>query len=281
MSSHRHSEDKFVSFDGLVLFHQRWIPDGSERAVVTILHGLGEHSSRYAHVAQALVDSRFAVHAMDHRGHGRSEGSRCFVKSYGDLMRDISQYRALVESEHAGQPHFVLGHSMGGNLALSHALDHQDGLAGLILSAPALRVGDDFTAGQLKVFALLGRYLPRVRPQALNSNAISRDPAVVAAYRADPLVFAGKISAGLGWALIAAMDTFPPRYKTLRIPTLLMHGTADTLTNIEGTRELERGATDSALTAHYYDGLFHEVFNEPEQLLVLADLTAWLESVLS
>ncbi len=280
MSAAVHNEAFFTSSDGLSLYRQSWLPHGEPRAVVTILHGLGEHSGRYAHVATALVDAEYAVHAMDHRGHGKSDGKRAYLKSYDELMTDLVQFRGLIEPEHPGKPLVLFGHSMGGNLAVGHALDHQAGLAGLVLSGPALKVGDDFSAIQLKIFGLMGKLLPGFRPQALSADSISRDPAVVAAYRNDPLVFTGKITAGLGAALIDAMGTFPARYNEFRLPLLLMHGTEDKLTNIDGTRELESAATNATVTAHYYDGLFHEIFNEPEQQQVIGDLLAWLDATL-
>ncbi len=243
-----------------------------------LVHGLGEHSGRYAHVADRLTASGYAVHALDHRGHGKSEGKRVYVKSYDEFMADLIQFRALVERSHPGLPVVALGHSMGGNLVMGHVLDHQDGLAGVVLSGPALKVGDELSPAKITIFKAVAKVAPGLRPEGLDAEAISRDPAVVAAYQADPLVFTGKISAGLGAALLDAMDTFPARYASLSLPILLLHGSEDRLTNIEGTRELEREATNAAVTAHYYDGLYHEVFNEPEQDRVLDDLVAWLDA---
>ena len=273
-----HHEGTFTSYDGLTLFQQSWLPDGEPRGVVMIVHGLGEHSGRYAHVAERLTASGYAVHALDHRGHGNSEGKRVYVKSYDEFMADLIQFRALVERQHPGVPLFPLGHSMGGNLVMGHVLDQQDGLAGMVLSGPALRAGDELSPAKVTIFKAVARVAPGLRPEGLDAEAISRDPAVVAAYQADPLVFTGKISAGLGAALLNAMDGFPARYTELSLPILLMHGTEDRLTNIEGTRELERLATNADVTAHYYDGLYHEVFNEPEQDEVLGDLVSWLDA---
>ena len=274
----QHTDGTFRAFDGETIFHQAWLPDGSPRAVVLLVHGLGEHSGRYVHVADALVDAGYAVHALDHRGHGKSSGARAFVRSFDEFLRDLHQFRGLVEREHAGTPLFVLGHSMGGTIAMEYVLGNQDGIAGLVLSGPALQVGDDFSRVQLGVLGLIAKVAPRLRPQGLSADAISRDPAVVTAYRNDPLVHTGKISAGLGAALIGAMQSFPDRYDELRLPILVLHGTDDQLADVAGSRELEAMATGADLTAHYYDGLYHEVFNEPEQDRVLADLTAWLDA---
>ena len=275
----RHGESTFGTTDGLTLYRQWWIPEAEPTAVVMVFHGLGEHSGRYGHVAEALNAAGYAVHAVDHRGHGKSEGKPVFVKSYGEFMSDLVLFRDLVETAHPGLPLFVLGHSMGGNLAVGHTLAHQDGLAGLALSGPALKVGDDITPIQVKLIGVLGRIVPGFRPQALDASSISRDPAVVDAYRNDPLVYTGKMSAGIGWALIERMEQFPSQYGELRLPVLLQHGTADQLANVEGSRELERLATNATVTSHYYEGLYHEIYTEPEQQTVLADLVAWLGTI--
>jgi lysophospholipase len=275
----QHDEGTFTAFDGLSLYRQAWLPDGDPKAVVLLVHGLGEHSGRYAHVAASLVDAGYAVHALDHRGHGKSDGKRVFVKSYDEFQRDLVQFRGLVEERHAGLPLVVLGHSMGGNLAVGHALDHQGGLRGLALSGAALQPGSSLSPAKIKLAMLVGKIAPGVRPEALSADAISRDPAVVAAYRNDPLVFTGKISAGLAAALLGAMQRFPGRYPELRLPVLVQHGTEDQLADIAGSRALEAGAVNATVTSHYYDGLYHEIFNEPEQAAVLADTIAWLDSV--
>ncbi len=277
----RHTEGTLTSADGLGLFHQSWLPDGDGRALVLLVHGLGEHSGRYAHVARTLVDTGYAVHALDHRGHGRSEGKRAFVKSYDEFMDDLMLFRRHVESQHPGLPLIVLGHSMGGNLAVGHVLDHQAGVSGLALSGAALQVGDDLSPTQIKIFRAIAKVAPGFRPQGLSADAISRDPSVVSAYRNDPLVFTGKISAGLGAALIGAMERFPARYSELTLPVLVMHGTDDQLADIAGSRALVAGATNADVTSHYYDGLYHEIFNEPEQDRVLADLVAWIGGVVA
>ena len=275
----QHTEGTFTSFDDLEIYHQAWLPDGDPVAVVMLVHGLGEHSGRYAHVALSLNDAHFAVHALDHRGHGKSEGKRTFVKSYDEFMTDLVQFRSSVEAQHPGVPLVVLGHSMGGNLAVGHVLDHQSGVAGLALSGAALQVGSDLTPTKLKMFRLIAKFAPGLRPEGLSADAISRDPAVVAAYRDDPLVFTGKISAGLGAALIDAMERFPARYAELTLPVLVMHGTEDQLASIDGSKALEAGAVNADVTAHYYEGLYHEIFNEPEQDQVLTDLMSWMNAI--
>jgi alpha-beta hydrolase superfamily lysophospholipase len=275
----RHAEATFTSYDGHTIFHQSWLPDADPKAVVIVVHGLGEHSGRYAHVATRLVTAGYAVHALDHRGHGRSDGKRVYVKSYDELQRDLAQFRRIASEAHPDVPVVMLGHSMGGNLAMGHALEHHDGLRALALSGAALKVGDDFSPAQIKVFGLMAKVAPGFRPQGLDASAISRDPAVVEDYRNDPLVFTGKITAGLGSALIGAMQRFPGEYHSLELPVWIGHGTEDRLTNIDGSRELEAAAVNAGVTSHYYEGLYHEIFNEPERDDVLDDLVAWLDQV--
>ena len=275
----QHTEGTLTAFDGITIFHQAWLPDSDPIAVVMLIHGLGEHSGRYAHVADALTDAGIAVHALDHRGHGKSDGKRTFVKSYDEFMKDLVQFRAHVEAQHPGLPLILLGHSMGGNLAVGHTLDHQAGITGLALSGAALQVGSDLSPGKLKMFRLIAKVAPSFRPEGLSAKAISRDPAVVSAYQNDPLVFTGKISAGLGAALIDAIERFPARYGELTLPILVMHGTDDQLASVKGSRALEAAAVNADVNAHYYEGLYHEIFNEPEQDRVLADLVSWIRSV--
>ena len=277
----QHTEGRFTTSDGLSIYHQAWLPDGDPQAVVMLIHGLGEHSGRYAHVADTLTAAGYGVHALDHRGHGKSDGKRTFVKSYDEFMSDLVQFRALVEGEHPGVPLVVLDHSMGGNLAVGHTLDHQQGITGLALSGAALQVGSDLSPGKLRAFRIIAKIAPGFRPEGLSADAISRDPAVVTAYKNDPLVYTGKISAGLGAALIGAMGRFPTRYHELTLPIVVMHGTDDQLASIEGSEALAAAAVNAQVTTHFYDGLYHEIFNEPEQALVLADLVSWIDSVVS
>jgi lysophospholipase len=277
----QHGEGTFTAYDGTPIYHQSWAPDGAVddgvKAVIVLVHGLGEHSGRYQHVAETLVDAGYAVEALDHRGHGKSSGKRVFVKSYDDFMRDLTQFRRLVEAGHPGKPLVVLGHSMGGNLAMGHTLGHQDGIAALVLSGALLKVGDDVSPLQRKTLDAVARVAPGVRPMGLPADANSRDPDVVQRYVDDPLVHSGKITAGLIAALFGAIDGFAAQYPDLTIPIWIGHGTDDKLVEVAGSHELEAAAVNADVESHYYDGLYHEIFNEPEQDAVLADLVDWLD----
>jgi alpha-beta hydrolase superfamily lysophospholipase len=272
----RHLERDLPGAGGLRLFTQAWLPDADATRVVVIAHGLAEHGGRYAPLAARLVAQGCAVHAIDHRGHGRSPGRRANIGRFDDLVADL---RALVESsrqEHPGLPLTLLGHSMGGALALTFALRHPELLQDLVLSAPALNAGPDVPWAQLVAVKLLSRIAPNVGALTLPAAAISRDPEVVRAYERDPLVYRGSIPARTLAELVDAMDAFPAAVGRLRCPVLILHGSGDMLALLEHCRPLyERMGSDDR-TLRVYDGLYHEVFNEPERERVIGDLLEWL-----
>jgi alpha-beta hydrolase superfamily lysophospholipase len=169
----------------------------------------------------------------------------------------------------------LLGHSMGGQIALAYALDHQDDLAGLVLSAPAL-AGDVVPKPVVPLLRALGRVAPRLRPAGIDVTKISKDPAVVAAYQADRLVHHGKPTLALGLGIVGQFAVLPERARTLTVPLLLQHGSADALTDPAGTRLLADTAGSADKTVRWYEGLWHEIYNEPERARPLADLREWL-----
>lgn len=249
-------------------------PDIPPVGVVALVHGLGEHAGRYRHVIARLTDAGYIVIAPDHAGHGRSGGKRLGVNDFGDFVSDL--HRVIGAVQHDGLPLYVIGHSMGGAIALTYALDHPEELTGLVLSGPAVVPGDDLPPLMIKAAPVMGKLVPWLPATALPASAVSRDPAVVAAYEADPLVWHGKIPAGLGGALIGAMGSFPVRLPSLRVPTLALHGGADALANADGTRMIGQLGGGGDVTVKIYPDLYHEIFNEPEQDEVLDDVLAWL-----
>jgi alpha-beta hydrolase superfamily lysophospholipase len=254
-------------------------PETAPVGLILVTHGVAEHAGRYHHVAEVLVGLGLRVAIPDHRGHGRSGGKRLLVRDFSELTGDLETLRRLELVE--GRPTYLLGHSMGGEIALDYALDHQDVLAALVLSAPAVLPGDDISPVLMKVAKVIGKVVPGLPGQKLSSASVSRDPAVVAAYDADPLNYRGALPAGIGGAMLRTMDTFPSRLPSLRLPLLVLSGTADKLVNPEGAKLVDRLAGSSDKTLKMYDGLYHEVFNEPEKELVLGDLSDWLKAHLA
>ncbi|MFC5995705.1 alpha/beta hydrolase [Pseudonocardia hispaniensis] len=266
---------------GIHLFWQGWLPDNAidvpPTGVLLLCHGLGEHSGRYRNVVEALVPDRWAVYGLDHRGHGRSGGRRAHLDRYADWLADYETFRRHIVARHPGLPVFLLGHSMGGQIALAYALDHQDDLHGLVLSAPAL-ASDAVPKVAVPLLMLLAKVAPTLRPAGIDESKISKDPAVVAGYRADPLVHRGNPTLGLSSALFAQFGVLPERARALRIPLLLQHGTDDRLTDPEGSRRLAVTLGSADATFRFYDGLWHEIYNEPERERPLTDLREWLDA---
>ncbi|MCF8605667.1 lysophospholipase [Gordonia sp. HY442] len=241
--------------------------------VVVLAHGLGDHAGRYHHVAKEFTDLGYLVVAPDQAGHGRSGGKRLGVTDFSDFTADLD---TVINAVDVDGPRFLLGHSMGGAIALSYALDHQDRLDGLILTGPALVPGEDLPSILVKMAPALGKIVPWLPATALPASGVSRDPKVVAAYESDPLVWHGGIRAGLGGALIREMKTFPDRLPSLKLPLLILHGGADVLTNPDGSRMAARLAGSDDVTSTIYPGMFHEIFNEPEQDEILEAVTDWV-----
>ncbi|GEE00830.1 monoacylglycerol lipase [Gordonia spumicola] len=249
-------------------------PEGEPVGVVVVAHGLGEHGGRYHHVARAIADRGYLVVVPDHAGHGRSSGKRLGVTDFGDFVADLHSVIGVAASDR--RPRFLIGHSMGGAIALAYALDHPDMLDGLVLSGPAIVPGADLPPLMVKLAPILGKVAPWLPAAALPASGVSRDPKVVAAYEADPMVWHGKIPAGLGGALIGAMGDFPKRLGSLTMPTLVLHGGGDVLANPEGSRIVERLAGSDDLTVTILPGLYHEIFNEPEQDEVIGTVVDWI-----
>ena len=226
-------------------------------------------------VSDALTPDGWAVYGLDHRGHGRSGGRRAHLDRYDDWLTDFDTFRRHVVDRHPGLPVFLLGHSMGGQIALAYALDHQDDLAGLVLSAPAL-ASNAVPRAAVPVLRLLAKVAPTLRPAGIDGTKVSKDPAVVAAYQADPLVHQGNPTLGLSSALFAQFEVLPERARALRLPLLLQHGTADELTDPAGSRLLESTSGSPDQTVRWYEGLWHEIYNEPERERPLSDLREWL-----
>ena len=261
---------------GLELFARSWLPEGPARDVVVIAHGYGEHGDRYANVVERLVPAGYAVHAIDHRGHGRSGGRRALVDRMDRVIDDLGGFITQVRARHGGPKIKLLGHSMGGSIALGYALRYPQDLSGLILSGPA--VGGFVPLGQRLVLRLLSALAPNLGTLALPASAVSRDPAVVAAYERDPLVYHGKVPARTAGEMVAAAASFPARAGEMKLPVLIQHGAQDKLIPLEPNRAVYAALGSADKTVTIYEGLYHEIYNEPEHARVIDDLVAWLDT---
>ena len=271
-----HREDTFKGVRNADIYYQAWLPDGEVKAVILLVHGIGEHSGRYTNHVNYFVPRGYAIYALDHLGHGKSEGEREVIERFSDFTDMLGIFSGMVREWQPGKPIFILGHSMGGLITSTYLLDHQDEFQGAILSAPAIKPGGDISGATIAVGKIISRILPKMGVLALDDSGISRDPAVVQAYRADPLVFQGKTPARLGAEMLGAMQRVTDAASTITLPILILQGTGDMLVNPSGAQILydKVGSTDKTLKL--YDGLYHELHNEPERDVMFADVEAWL-----
>jgi acylglycerol lipase len=272
-----HETGELTGAGGLRIFTQSWLPDGEPSAAVVLAHGAGEHSGRYAHVAQRLTGEGLALHALDHRGHGHSEGRRAYIDRTRNLVADLDQVVVLTRERHPGVPLFLLGHSMGGWLALAYALEHQDRLDGLLLSAPVAALEAASAATRL-IGKVLSAALPQLGLYAVDPSLVSRDPEVVRAYETDPLVHHGRLPARTIGELASTVEGFPARVPEIELPLLVMHGTGDRIVPPAASLMVHDGARSEDKQLEMYEGLYHEILNEPEQQQVMDDLVAWIRA---
>jgi len=270
-----HEEGRLIGAAGAELYWQAWLPDREPRAVVVIVHGASEHSSRYAHVAEALVTAGYGVYAQDHRGHGRSPGKRAQLDRLDHVVADLRTFVDLAASRHPDAPLYLLGHSMGGGISVAYAVRHQGTLDGLVLSAP---VADPNAANAAT--RTLSRIVAAIAPDlgvfSVDPALVSRDPEVVRRYEEDPLVYHGKLPARTVAEMTAAVARFPEEVVGLRLPLLVMHGGADELVPQAGSRMIHERAGSKDKTLEIWEGLYHEILNEPEQQRVLELVVGWL-----
>ena len=258
----KHTEGEFEGLQRFRIFWQSWVPDEDPIAVLLIAHGFGEHSGRYQNVVDFFVPRGYAIYALDHRGHGRSDGERVAVGSYNEYVADLKTFFDLVKAENPGLDIFLVGHSMGAAISTAYTAKYQDELAGLVLSGGGIATD-----------------AAPLRPAGLDLSAtLSRDPAVAEAYRRDPLVFHGTPPTGRDSAMAQMREALPSLAPKITLPILIMAGAASPLGDGPRSQALYDvvGSTDKTL--RLYPELLHEIFNEPEHPQVLADMAAWLET---
>jgi acylglycerol lipase len=232
----QHGEGVFRGACGRQIYHQSWLPESQARAVLLIIHGFGEHSGRFTNVVGHLVPLGYAIHALDHIGHGRSEGVRGHVRRFDDYSGALASYLEMVRGWQPGVPLFLFGHSMGCLVAATYLLDHRTDVAGCVFSGSSMQAPEGVSTMIVQMARLFSLLAPRARVAGIEVGAISRDPRVVQAYVTDPLVYTGKASARLGAELLRAAQRVMTEAATIRLPILLVHGGADRLAPVAGAR---------------------------------------------
>jgi alpha-beta hydrolase superfamily lysophospholipase len=271
-----HAEGRFRGADGLELYYQSWRPESAPRAVVTLVHGVCEHSGRYGNVVGRLVEDGYAVYGYDLRGHGASPGPRVHIGRWAEYREDLGACLGLVAEQVPGRPIVVYGHSMGALVVLDYLLQRPQGLAGAIVSSPPIEPSGVATPYLVAVARILSRVLPRVSVDlGLDAASLSRDLEVVEAYRADRMV-TSRATVRWGTESLAAVRRIKQGMHGIDVPLLVLHGEADRLHSIEGSWALFEAVSHPDKKLRVYPGVYHEPHNDVGHEQVLADITEWL-----
>ncbi|MEH6586888.1 MAG: lysophospholipase [Halioglobus sp.] len=273
----QHRDGRFEGANSHSIYYQYWTPEQAPRALLLVVHGAGEHSARYAALAETFCEAGYAVAALDHIGHGKSDGSYGHMTDFQQHLDTLETFRQQVMTEFPGLPAILLGHSMGGLISACFLLQHQHEFAGCALSAAAIKSELEPGLLQIATIRLLSFLLPKLGVMQLDAAGVSRDLVVVADYKADPLVNQGKMSARFVSELFKAMNRVQTEAGNITLPLLVMHGEGDVMTAPAGSRLLfdTVGSTDKTLKM--YPELYHEIFKEPEHEQVIGDLLAWCD----
>ncbi len=273
-------ETKLDGQDRTAFYVQGWEPDDRKpKALIVLVHGLGDHTGRFARVGKVMTEAGYVLAGFDLRGHGKSGGARGHASSLEAFMQDIRQFVQLMKQRYPDLPQFLYGHSLGGLLSLAYAIQYGAGFKGVVVTSAGLRSALQEQKAKVAMVRLLGSILPAMTmPSGLDPATISRDPDVVQAYINDPLVHYST-SLGFGKAALNAIDLCFARAGQFPAPLLIMHGKADKLTYPSGSEEFAKlvDAADCDVTLKLWDDLYHELHNEPEKMEVFKFMVEWLD----
>ncbi len=271
--------NQLTAADGVCLQTYTLAPEPQPRAAVVVVHGLRDHAVRYQPLADALKAKSVAVYAVDLHGHGRSGGARQRFESIDQLVEDVRQVVKVAKTEHPGVPVFLYGHSLGGLITTTYALEHPEELAGVILSGPGIKLQPDVTSGQISAAHFFGAVLPGLPAQPLGpvesftSVAEERE-----AMTKDPLIVLDNLPARSTRAALDGIAAVQARAEELKLPLLVMHGDKDVVTNVDGSRELVKRAASPDKTLVLWEGQFHDLIHEPKHDEVIAKAVEWVDA---
>lgn len=273
-------ERTFTADDGREIFY-RHAPasgDGGARAVAVILHGYGEHTERYIETMDRFADRKVATYAPDHRGFGRSAATPGDVEGFGRVAADVDQLVSIARSENADAPVILVGHSLGGLLALNQLLSYPDVFALAVLSGPAVLPPPDASPLLVAMARVIAAVAPKLKVQHLDLGATTRNAEMKAFDARDPLAYNDKVRARTAWETLRAQKAIPARLAEITLPMLLVHGGDDTIIDPRASAIVFDGIASTDKERIVFPGLWHEVFNEPERDAVFERVFAWLEA---
>ena len=269
-------EESIKGTSGLNIFVRSWRPAVKGRGVVVIVHGFNSHSGYYLWVADQLVAAGLAVYALDLRGRGRSDGQRFYVETFADYVSDVATMVKLGKSREPGLPIFLLGHSAGGVVSCIYTLENQPELAGLICESFAHQVpAPDFALAVLKGLSYVA---PHAHVLKLKNEDFSRDPKVVQAMNDDPLIARESQATKTVAEMVRADERLKVEFPLITVPVLILHGTLDKATKPSGSQFFFDTAGSTDKTLKLYDGYFHDLLNDVDKEVVMADIKAWIDA---
>lgn len=272
----QHREFHFEGMNGISLYSQYWLPEVSPKAVIALVHGFGEHSSRYMNVVNHMVSNQYGVYGYDHRGHGNSPGQRGHIDSWVEYRIDLLNFLKMIRVKQLERPIFLMGHSMGALIALDFILSENEKLAGAIISGAPID-----PVGVAKPYLVaLARILSRIYPRfsldlGLDHDAISRIQSVVRSYKEDPLVH-GKITARWGTESLSVLESVKMQVENVNIPILMIHGEADRFSSAEGAKKFFDQIRFHDKEFISYPAGYHEPHNDLDYEKMLSDLLNWI-----
>jgi alpha-beta hydrolase superfamily lysophospholipase len=269
------NESSFKTADGVNIFTRSWKPEGTPRAVIVLVHGFNAHSGYMTWAAEQFAAHGLAAYALDLRGRGRSGGERFFIEKFSDYTGDVDGLVEIARSAHPGLPVYALGHSAGGVVASTYVFEHQDTIAGLVCESFALDVGVPDAAALL--IKGLSHLAPHLHVFTLKNEIFSRDPAVVAAMNADPLIANESQPAETSAELIRGAEQLKANMPKYRVPVLIIHGTADKATRYQGSQYFYDHAGSKDKTLKLYEGHYHDLLSDVGKEDVMADIQSWLD----
>jgi len=268
-------EERIESTGGVRIFVRSWRPPSTPRAVVVICHGVNSHGGQYLWAGEQFAARGLAAYALDLRGRGKSDGERFYVRNVAEYVSDVAAVVRLAKSRDPGLPVFLLGHSAGGVVSCTYALEHQAELAGLVCESFAFQVpAPDFA---LAIIKALSRVAPKLPALKLRNEDFSRDPKAVQALNADPLTRNEAQPAITVAALVRADERLKKSFPLITLPVFILHGTADKATVPRGSRFFYDTAGSKDKTLQFYQGHFHDLLNDLGKETVMADIQGWID----
>ncbi|HOV09719.1 MAG TPA: lysophospholipase, partial [Spirochaetota bacterium] len=275
--SYKHETGSFTGKGGVEIFFQKWLVDKA-KAILVLVHGLGEHSGRYSNLLNSLAGKNISIVAIDHRGHGKSGGKRGHIDSFMDYVYDLKLFMEFIKEENRGLPVVLFGHSMGGVIAAKYALTYPDDFSMLVLSSSGFAPSAEIPQWKKSLAEFLSSKVGALTmSNGLNTADLSHDKEVVVAYENDPLVH-DRVSARWFVEFMKAAGECMANARNIKKPLLVFHGKSDNIADYKASEEFYNSATSSNKQLFIYDGLFHETMNETEaeRNKVLKDVTGWI-----